>query len=86
MGKHSSVISVAEVSKGQYSVKATGVFGMGGWQRHCSEDQLSGSITLAWQRYGNNPRGCQIIGVMPKNIQELADKLLASRSEQKKIK
>lgn len=77
MEKQASVITVAKLNDGYYSVDARGAFG-GGWSRLTKEGELASTITRAWQMYGNNPLGCQIIGIMPKDVQEIADKLMAS--------
>ena len=77
MDKQASVITVAKMPNGYYRVDARGAFG-GGWQRAVKEDELAGAITTAWQQYGSNPMGCQIIGEMPKKVADLADKLMAS--------
>lgn len=77
MPKQASVITISKLPNGYYRVDARGAFG-GGWTRSTKEDELAGTITIAWQQYGSNPMGCQIIGQMPKEVQELADKLMAS--------
>jgi len=78
MEKRASVITVAKLGDGDnYSVDARGAYG-GGWTRPTKEADLSGVITRAWQMYGNNPLGCQIIGMMPEKVQELANKLMTS--------
>ncbi len=78
MEKQASVITVAKLGSGDnYSVDARGAFG-GGWTRPTKESELGDTITRAWQMYGNNPLGCQIIGMMPEKVQELANKLMTS--------
>jgi len=80
MQKQPSVITVAKMPNGYYSVDARGAFG-GGWTRPTKEDDLASTITRAWQMYGSNPLGCQIIGQMPVEVQELANKLMESKSK-----
>lgn len=77
MEKQASVITVAKIPNGYYSVDARGAFG-GGWTRPAKEDELANTITRAWQMYGSNPLGCQIIGQLPPEVQELANKLMSS--------
>lgn len=77
MEKQASVITVAKLSGDNYSVDARGAFG-GGWTRPTKESELASTITRAWQMYGSNPLGCQIIGIMPEDVQELANRLMAS--------
>ena len=76
MPKTASIITVAKQGEG-YRVDARGAFG-GGWQRHVKANELSSAITIAWQQYGSNPLGCEIIGDMPDPVRVLADKLQAS--------
>jgi hypothetical protein len=80
MKKQASIITVAKLSGDNYSVDARGAFG-GGWTRPTKEDELAGTITRAWQMYGNNPLGCKIIGQMPSKVQELADRLMNSEGK-----
>lgn len=79
MDKRQSIITVAKVGDG-YSVDAKGAFG-GGWTRQISLDELSSTIIRAWQMYGDNPLGCEIVGDLPENAQRLADKLTSGGSE-----
>ena len=77
MEKQASVITVGKIGNGSFRVDARGAFG-GGWTRSVDADKLKGAIIIAWQQYSNNPMGCEIIGEMPTEVQELADKLMAS--------
>lgn len=77
MEKQASVITVAKLSGDNYSVDARGAFG-GGWTRPTKESELTSTIIRAWQMYSGNPLGCQIIGMMPDSVQELANRLMAS--------
>ena len=83
MGKKPSMITVAKIGSG-YSVDARGAFG-GGWTRRANSDELSSTIIRAWQMYGDNPLGCEIVGDMPENVQQLADKLTSGGSEKSVI-
>ena len=77
MTKQASVITVTKMPNGDYSVDARGAFG-GGWTRLTKEDDLASTITRAWQMYESNPLGCQIIGQLTPEVQELANKLMTS--------
>lgn len=76
MKKQPSLITVAKVSTG-YRVDARGAFG-GGWSGVYPESELASRITVAWQQYGSNSAGCQIIGDMPPDVRRLADELMES--------
>jgi hypothetical protein len=76
MSKQASIITIAKQGDG-YSVDARGAFG-GGWTRHATVAELSSTIIRAWQMYGNNPLGCEIIGDLPDDVKELVNKLQSS--------
>lgn len=74
--KQASMITVAKQGDG-YSVDARGAFG-GGWTRHATKEELASTIIRAWQMYGNNPLGWEVIGDIPDDVQSTVDKLKSS--------
>lgn len=74
--KQASMITVAKQGDG-YSVDARGAFG-GGWTRHATKEELASTIIRAWQMYGNNPLGWEVIGELPDDVQTTVDKLKSS--------
>lgn len=76
MVKQASITTVAKQGDG-YSVDAKGAFG-GGWTRHASKEDLSSTIIRAWQMYGDNPMGWEVIGDLPDDVKTLVDKLQSS--------
>ena len=76
MTKQASIVTVAKQGDG-YSVDARGAFG-GGWTRHTTKEELSSTIIRAWQMYGNNPLGWDVIGDIPEDVQSTVDKLKSS--------
>lgn len=79
MPKQASIITIAKLKDGHYSVDARGAFG-GGFTAPTDEAGLEGVILRAWQQYGSNPLGCEIIGA-PDRLKELVDRLTASTGE-----
>src|SRR3990172_1920902 len=79
MPKQPSIITVARMGGG-YSVDARGALG-GGWTRPTPAEELTGTILRAWQQYGSNPLGCEIVGEMPTDTQAVVDKLRAVTSD-----
>jgi hypothetical protein len=79
MPKQASIITIAKLNNGHYSVDARGAFG-GGFTMPTDEDGLEGAIITAWQRYGSNPLGCEIIGA-PDKLKEIIARLTVSREE-----
>jgi len=78
MPKQPSTITIAKIGDG-FSVDAKGAFG-GGWTKHCSLNELQGTIIRAWQMYGSNPMGCSIIGA-PEELRGLVDQLTGGGDE-----
>lgn len=74
--KQASMITVAKQGDG-YSVDARGAFG-GGWTRHTTKEDLASTIIRAWQMYGGNPLGWDVVGDIPDDIQTTVDKLKSS--------
>ncbi len=83
MGKRASVISIAKMGDG-YVVDARGAFG-GGYRRPVKADELKSAIVRAWQQYGDNPLGCQIIGDFPSDIKTLVDDLHSAAGGDKQV-
>ena len=79
MPKTPSIITISKLKNGNYSVDARGAFG-GGFMIPTNEDGLEGAIITAWQRYGNNPLGCEIIGY-PERLNDLVLRLTTSTHE-----
>jgi hypothetical protein len=79
MAKQPSVITIAKTGN-MYRIDTRGAFG-GGWQLSATEAELAGAITRAWQQYGSNPLGCEIIGDLPQGVKELADRLMSLGQE-----
>ena len=76
--KQASTITIAKIGD-HYSVDARGAFG-GGWTRAATETELESVIIRAYQMYGSNPLGFEVIGA-PESLSELVAKLTASRVE-----
>lgn len=76
MPKQASIVTISKVSD-HYTVDARGMFG-GGWTRPAKESELADVITRAYQMYGSNPLGFEVIGA-PESLSELVAKLTASR-------
>jgi hypothetical protein len=84
MAKQASVITVTKMANGMYSVDARGAFG-GGWTKPTPGAELTSTIIRAWQMYGSNPLGCEIIGELPPAAQEIADKLMTAADDKKTV-
>lgn len=76
MAKQASIVTVAKQGDG-YSVKAEGAFG-GGWTRHATKEDLASTIIRAWQMYGSNPLGWDVVGELPEDVQATVDRLKSS--------
>lgn len=74
--KQASMITVAKQGDG-YSVDARGAFG-GGWTRHATKEELASTIIRAWQMYGGNPLGWEVIGELPDDVQATIERLKSS--------
>ena len=73
MPEQKSIITISR-NNDRYHLDARGVYG-GGFARWVSEQELASAIINAWQQYGSNPLGCEIIGEMPEETRQLVDRL-----------
>ncbi len=79
MAKQPSIVTVARQGDG-YSVDARGAFG-GGYSNRVTADELPSAIVHAYQRYGSNPLGFEVVGELTPEAQDMVSKLTSLKDK-----
>jgi hypothetical protein len=71
-----SLVSVAKLAEGGYSVQASGTYG-GGWTQQVKVEELASTLIRAYQMYGTNKEGISytVPDDVPDNIREMVNTL-----------